>query len=100
MAVLHEKDKLESVSLFVNYVYIYIYIYICIYIYIGTIKFTWDKSHEKISVLDVMITLENGCITTELRCKPMDTHRHLDCKSCHPLHVERRISYSRGSRLN
>ena len=53
-----------------------------------TIKFTADWSKEKVSFLDVDVTLNNGVLSTELFVKPTETHQFLDPTSCHPYHCK------------
>ena len=53
-----------------------------------TIKFTADWSKEKVSFLDVDVTLNNGVMSTELFVKPTETHQFLDPTSCHPYHCK------------
>ena len=43
-----------------------------------TIKFTSEQSRDSISFLDVQVSVgEGGVLTTDLFCKPTDTHQHL-----------------------
>ena len=64
-----------------------------------TIKFTSEYSRETISFLDVHVTMgEGGVLTTDLFCKPTDTHKFLYRKSCHPRHTKKAIPYSQALR--
>ena len=64
-----------------------------------TIKFTSEYSRETISFLDVQVTMgEGGVLTTDLFCKPTDTHQFLHRKSCHPWHTKKAIPYSQALR--
>ena len=64
-----------------------------------TIKFTSEHSRDSISFLDVQVTLsEGGVLSTDLFCKPTDTHQYLHKKSCHPWHTKKAIPYSQALR--
>ena len=61
--------------------------------------FTSEYSRETISFLDVQVTLREGrVLTTDLCCKPTDTHQFLHKKSCHPWHIKKAIPYSQALR--
>ena len=64
--------------------------------YHPTIKFTADWSSETVSFLD---TLVNTQLTTDLHCKPTDTHQYLHWNSCHPQHCKVSIPYSQALRI-
>ena len=64
------------------------------------IKFAADWLKEKISFLDVEVTLNNGVLSTDLFVKPTDTHQLLGPASCHPYHCKKGIHYSQTLRLN
>lgn len=64
-----------------------------------TIKFTYQSSSEKLSFLDVSVSLENGFLQTDLFTKPTDSHAFLCQNSCHPAHVKRNLPYSQFLRL-
>jgi hypothetical protein len=64
-----------------------------------TIKFTHQSSSEKVSFLDISISLENGFLQTDLFTKPTDSHAFLCQHSCHPTHVKRNLPYSQFLRL-
>ena len=64
-----------------------------------TIKFTWTVSETCVPYLDMMVSLCDGKLTTDLYCKSTDSHQYLDRKSCHPNHVKRAIPYSQALRL-
>ena len=55
--------------------------------YHETIKFTWENSKEKIFYLDVMVSLEDGKLSTDVYHKPTNAHQYVNFRSCHPLHV-------------
>ena len=64
-----------------------------------TIKFTWSFSQEKVNFLDVMVSIENQKIETDLYKKPTDRCQYLLPSSCHPSHITRNIPYSLAYRL-
>ena len=51
-----------------------------------TIKFTAEWSKTSINFLDVIVSLIEGVIETDLFVKPTDSHQHLQSSSCHPFH--------------
>ena len=54
---------------------------------------------KTISFLDVQVTIgEGGVLTTDLVCKPTDTHQFWQRKSCHPWHTKKAIPYSQALR--
>ena len=64
-----------------------------------TIKFTSSYSSTCIPFLDVMVSLVNGEIVTDLYTKPTDKHQYLLQSSCHPVHTKRTIPFSLALRL-
>ena len=64
-----------------------------------TIKFTCSHSLTNIPCLDVMVSLEDGLIETDLYTKPTDKHQYLLISSCHPNHTKRSIPYNLALRL-
>ena len=64
-----------------------------------TIKFTCSHSLTNIPFLDVMVSLKDGLIQTDLYTKPTDKHQYLLISSCHPTHTKRSIPYSLALRL-
>ena len=65
-----------------------------------TIKFTSEQSRDRISFLDVQVSMgEGGVLTTDLFCKPTDTHQYLHKKSCHPWQMKKAISYGQALRF-
>ena len=64
-----------------------------------TIKFTCSHSLTNIPFLDVMVSLKDGLIETDLYTKPNDKHQYLLISSCHPTHTKRSIPYSLALRL-
>ena len=65
-----------------------------------TIKFTSEQSRGSISFLDVQVSVgEGGVLSTDLFCKPTDTHQYLHKKSCHPWHTKKAIPYGQALRF-
>ena len=60
-----------------------------------------NNTHPTINVpfLDVMVSLHNGTIETDLYTKPTDKHQHLLSSSCHPQHTTKVIPFSLALRL-
>ena len=50
--------------------------------------------------MDVLVTLKEGKIETDLFVKPTDSHQYLEASSCHPFHCKKGIPYSQALRLN
>ena len=63
------------------------------------LRFTYEKSKEKINFLDLVIKLADGKIVTDLYCKSTDTHQYLHYDSCHTEHIKRSIVFSQTLRL-
>ena len=63
------------------------------------IKYTWGWSYEKLSYLDVMVMVQGNKISTDVYCKPTDTHQYLHYGSCHPRHVKKGIPYGQALRV-
>ena len=80
------RDTLESFLTFINSFH-------------PTIKFTNNISPVKLPFLDVMITIVDGFLHTDLYSKPTDTFNYLHWTSCHPSHTKRSIPYSLAFRL-
>ena len=65
-----------------------------------TIKFTSEQSRDSISFLDVQFSMgEGGIFTTDLFCKPTDTHQYLHKKSCHPWYTKKEIPHGQALRF-
>ena len=64
-----------------------------------SIKFTSERSVTSIPFLDVMVSLHNGFLETDLYSKPTDTHQYLQWSSCHPRHSKTSLPYSLAFRL-
>ena len=55
-----------------------------------TIKFTYEKSKEKINFPDVVKKIKDGRMITDLYCKHRDGHQQLHHDSCHADHLKGR----------
>ena len=64
-----------------------------------TIKFTSSHSLTNVPFLDVMVSLHNGTIQTDLYTKPTDKHQHLLSSSYHPQHTKTSIPFSLALRI-
>ena len=58
------------------------------------LKFTHELSKEKISFLDLSVSLSNGNLYTDLHIKATDCHQYLEYTSSHPEHTKKSIIYS------
>ena len=65
----------------------------------STIKFKYSHSPSNIPFLDVMVSVKDGSIETDLYTKPTDKHQYLLVSSCHPQHTKRAIPFSLALRL-
>ena len=65
----------------------------------SNLKFTYEKSKEKINFLDVAIKIKEGRIITDLYCKPRDGHQYLHYDSCHADLMKRLIIFSQTLQL-
>ena len=65
-----------------------------------TIKFTGNWSKTSINFLDVTVSLTKRVMETDLYVKLTDSHRYLECSSCHNFHCRKGIPYSQPLRLN
>ena len=63
------------------------------------LRFTYEKSREKISFFDVVIKIKDGKITTNLFCKITNGHQYLHYDSCHAEHIKRSLVFSQTLRL-
>ncbi|GFN76433.1 hypothetical protein PoB_000293900 [Plakobranchus ocellatus] len=64
-----------------------------------SIKFSSTISSFHVSFLDVLISLSDGILHTDLYSKPTDTFNYLHWSSCHPYHTKKNIPYSLAFRL-
>ena len=58
-----------------------------------------EISYQRISFLDVSLSLIDGVFCTDVYSKPTDAHQYLNFKSCHPPHVRRGIPYGQALRI-
>ena len=58
------------------------------------LRFTNEKSREKINFLDVVIKIKEGKISANLFCKPTYGNQCLHYDSCHAEHIKRSIVFS------
>ena len=65
----------------------------------STIKFTANKSREKVSFIDVGRMMKNGKISTSFYSKPRGSHLYLSQTSNHPKHIINNIPKSQFLRL-
>ena len=68
--------------------------------FLPNLKFTYESSQKKVAFLDLNVSLENGCITTDLYTKSTDCHQYLHCSSAHPDHLKNSVIYSQALRLS
>ena len=55
--------------------------------FLPNLKFTYESSQKKVAFLDLNVSLENGCITTDLYSKSTDCHQYLHGSSVHSDHL-------------
>ena len=63
------------------------------------LKFTYEKSKEKINFLDVVIKIKKGRIINDLYCQSMNDCQYVHYNSCHADHTKRSIIFSQKLRL-
>ena len=65
-----------------------------------TIKFTAEFSYSAVNFLDTTVHVNNdGCLYTDLYCKPTDAHNYLSFDSAHPEHTKKSLPYSQLLRV-
>ena len=69
-------------------------------IFLPNLKFTYESSQKRLAFLDLNVSPENGCITTDLYIKSAYCHQYLHCNSAHPDHLKNSIIYSQALRLS
>ena len=69
-------------------------------IFLPNLKFTYESSQKRLAFLDLNVSPENGCITTDLYIKSAYCHQYLHCNSAHPDHLKNSIIYSQTLRLS
>ena len=57
------------------------------------LKFTYQKSKDKINFLDLIIKVTDGKTFTDLYCKSTDSHQHLHYDLFHTKHIKRSIDF-------
>ena len=60
------------------------------------LKFTSERSEQKINFLDITVQLGNSKFVTDLYCKPTDCHQCLHYNSCLPDYMKKSSVYSQG----
>lgn len=55
------------------------------------LKFTWNISKEKVTVLDVGIFFKNGQLKKKLHIKRHQNMQYLDFITFHPIHVKKTL---------
>ena len=65
----------------------------------SSIQFTKSENGTEIPFLDILVSIADNQIFTDIYCKPTDTHLYLDFFSCHPKHVKTNIPYNLASRI-
>ena len=65
-----------------------------------TIKFTSESSAKEITFLNVMVSIKDRRLHTDLYSKPTDAHQFIHRTSCHPKSTKRSLPYSLAFRLN
>ena len=64
-----------------------------------TIKFTITSSTNQLPFLDILISLKDSFLKTDIHTKPTDSNTYLPNSPCHPRHVVNNIPYSQFLRL-
>ena len=68
--------------------------------FLPNVKFTYESSQKKVDFLYLNVSLQNGCITTDLYTKSTDCHQNLNCSFAHLDHLKSFIIYSQALRLS
>ena len=63
-------------------------------------KFAHESNKEKISLLDLSVSLYKGNLYTDLHIKAADCHQYLEHTSSHPQHTKKSIIHSQTLRLS
>ena len=61
--------------------------------FLPNLRFTYESSQKKVAFLDLNVSPENGCTTTDLYTKSTGCHQYLHCSSAHPDHLKISIIY-------
>jgi len=70
---------------------------------VPVVQFTWSIYNERVTFLDVDITLWNNTLNTSVHIKPTNHLQYLHYSSFNPYHIKKTIPFSlavRGQRLN
>ena len=65
----------------------------------GIVKFKSSFSSDKVEFLDLIISIENGKLKTNLFVKPSNMQIYLDFKSNHPTHCKEGLIYGQALRI-
>ena len=63
------------------------------------ISFTHEYSTTAVSILDVIININNGIISTSSYKKNIDNHGYHHYTSCHPMHMKNSIIFFTASQI-
>lgn len=62
-------------------------------------NFTTNTNNQETPFLDIMVSIVDKEIRTDIYYKPTDTHQYLHFKSCHPRHTKVNIPYNLARRI-
>lgn len=62
-------------------------------------KFTTNTNNNETPFLDIMISIQDKQLHTDIYYKPTDTQQYLHFKSCHPRHTKINIPYNLARRI-
>ena len=65
----------------------------------STIKFISEWSYKQIPFLDVLVSIQDDTLSTDLYTKKTETHQYLHSSSCHPHHCKTAIPFSQALRI-
>ena len=63
------------------------------------LSFTLDQYGQSVSFLDVMVSLKDKDIITDIFYKKTDSKRYLDYRSCHPRHIKNNVPFNLARRI-
>ena len=63
-----------------------------------SLRFTVDYGGKSLKILDLLIKLEEGKLTTTVYSKPTDGHLYLNNASCHPKNTKRAVQHGTALR--
>ena len=64
-----------------------------------SLRFTVDYGGKSLKILDLLIKLEEGKLTTTVYSKPTDGHLYLNNASCHPKNTKHAVQHGTALRL-